>query len=60
MPTLLRLLALPEILDALKMLDRDKHSSLVTVTKNKKVFIALAPGPNVIKLFTDVTYECSE
>jgi hypothetical protein len=25
----------------------------------KKVFIALTPGPNVIKLFTAVIYECS-
>jgi hypothetical protein len=45
----------------LERLTRDKHSSLLRkfVNYDRKSFMIQTPGPNVIKLFTAVIYECS-
>ncbi len=46
--------------DLPEKLSGDKHISLYWPTKIKKGYVDLTPGPNVIKLFTSVIYQCLE
>jgi len=51
----------PKCYARIKILSIDEYSSLfchIVIAKRKKCFVKLTPGPNVIKHFTAVIYEC--
>jgi len=56
-----RLRPYPQSLHLAERLARDKHSSLSGPNCKLKIFfVHTTPGPNVLKLFIDTIYECSQ